>query len=202
MRHTTEERHTSLYHLLVATTLLNTNNHHRHISSNKTHKLLKHNTDRNNTDRNNNNNNNMSSFSTSYSSSSFLFNAFVIVQLLFIIGSIIPIGHHGNQVECSSLVESNNSNQRSSNNGQGPNRCLNGWLWFNNKCWVASNSRRNFVHAIELCRKMYFDSTLPTIHSEEENEFLRNNIELDTSPIWLYSRHNHQYNRTRWLDKR
>lgn len=73
-------------------------------------------------------------------------------------------------------------------------------MWFNNKCWVTTQRRRDFAHAVELCKKMY-NSTLPTIHSEEENEFLRNNIELQNSPIWLYARHNHQYNRTRWLDK-
>lgn len=48
---------------------------------------------------------------------------------------------------------------------------------------------------------MFFDSTLPTIHSEEENEFLRNNIDLRNSPIWLYANHNHQYGKTSWLDK-
>lgn len=46
-----------------------------------------------------------------------------------------------------------------------------------------------------------YNSTLPTIHSEDENEFLRQNIDLHNSPIWLYARHNHQYNKTRWLDK-
>lgn len=80
------------------------------------------------------------------------------------------------------------------------NRCQSGWMWFNNKCWVTTQSRRDFIHAVELCKKMY-NSTLPTIHSDEENEFLRQNIELTNSPIWLYARHNHQYNRTRWLDK-
>lgn len=80
------------------------------------------------------------------------------------------------------------------------NRCQQGWMWFNNKCWVTTQSRRDFAHAVDLCKKMY-NSTLPTIHSEEENEFLRNNIELQNSPIWLYARHNHQYNTTRWLDK-
>lgn len=53
---------------------------------------------------------------------------------------------------------------------------------------------------MDLCKKKY-NSTLPTIHSDEENEFLRNNIDLANSPIWLYARHNHQYNKTRWLDK-
>lgn len=80
------------------------------------------------------------------------------------------------------------------------NRCQSGWMWFNNKCWVTTQSRRDFTHAIELCKRQ-FNSTLPTIHSEDENEFLRQNIDLHNSPIWLYARHNHQYNRTRWLDK-
>lgn len=80
------------------------------------------------------------------------------------------------------------------------NRCQSGWMWFNNKCWVTTQSRRDFTHAIELCKKMY-NSTLPTIHTEEENEFLRQNIDLHNSPIWLFARHNHQYNKTRWLDK-
>lgn len=80
------------------------------------------------------------------------------------------------------------------------NRCQSGWMWFNNKCWVTTQSRRDFAHAMELCKKMH-NSTLPTIHSEDENEFLRQNIDLHNSPIWLYARHNHQYNRTRWLDK-
>lgn len=80
------------------------------------------------------------------------------------------------------------------------NRCLQGWMWVNNKCWVTTQSRRDFLHAMELCKKMY-NATLPTIHSDEENEFLRNNINLVNSPIWLFARHNHQYNKTRWLDK-
>lgn len=90
---------------------------------------------------------------------------------------LMQTGHHGNQ-----------------------NRCQSGWMWFNNKCWVTTQSRRDFAHAMELCKKMY-NSTLPTIHSEDENEFLRQNIDLHNSPIWLYARHNHQYNKTRWLDK-
>lgn len=85
--------------------------------------------------------------------------------------------------------------------GQQQSRCMSGWMWFNNKCWVATSSHRDWAHAAELCKKMYFDSTLPTIHSDEENEFIRNNIDLQNSPIWLYARHNHQYNKTRWLDK-
>lgn len=80
------------------------------------------------------------------------------------------------------------------------NRCQSGWIWFNNKCWVTIQSRRDFQHAIELCKKMY-NSTLPTIHSEDENEFLKQNIDLTNSPIWLFAKHNHQYNKTRWLDK-
>jgi hypothetical protein len=80
------------------------------------------------------------------------------------------------------------------------NKCQQGWMWVKNKCWVTTQSRRDFAHAMDLCKKMY-NSTLPTIHSEEENEFLRNNIDLVNSPIWLYARHNHQYNKTRWLDK-
>lgn len=80
------------------------------------------------------------------------------------------------------------------------NRCQQGWMWFNNKCWVTTQSRRDFAHAVELCKKAY-NSTLPTIHSEDENEFLRQNIDLHNSPMWLYARHNHQYNTTRWLDK-
>lgn len=80
------------------------------------------------------------------------------------------------------------------------NRCQQGWIWFNNKCWVATLSRRDFAHAVELCKRTY-NSTLPTIHSEDENEFLRQNIDLQSGPIWLYARHNHQYNKTRWLDK-
>lgn len=80
------------------------------------------------------------------------------------------------------------------------NRCQQGWMWFNNKCWVTTQSRRDFAHAVELCKRQY-NSTLPTIHSEDENEFLRQNIDLHNSPIWLYARHNHQYNKTRWLDK-
>lgn len=83
---------------------------------------------------------------------------------------------------------------------QNQNRCQSGWMWFNNKCWVTTQSRRDFAHAIELCKKMY-NSTLPTIHSEDENEFLRQNIDLTYSPIWLFARHNHQYNTTRWLDR-
>ncbi|KAG9510194.1 hypothetical protein GZH46_01272, partial [Fragariocoptes setiger] len=109
-----------------------------------------------------------------------------IFQLILLSQHSVPFAHGLSLVETAS---------------RGQNRCPAGWLWFNNKCWVTTQSRRSFVHAIELCRKMYFNSTLPTIHSEEENEFLRNNIELHNSPIWLYSRHNHQYNRTRWLDK-
>jgi len=73
-------------------------------------------------------------------------------------------------------------------------------MWFNNKCWVTTQSRRDFAHAVDLCKRQY-NSTLPTIHSEEENEFLRQNIDLHNSPIWLYARHNHQYGKTRWLDK-
>lgn len=80
------------------------------------------------------------------------------------------------------------------------NRCQSGWMWFNNKCWVTTQSRRDFSHAIELCKKMY-NSTLPTIHSEDENEFLKQNIDLSNSPIWLFAKHNHQYNKTKWLDK-
>jgi len=80
------------------------------------------------------------------------------------------------------------------------NRCQSGWMWFNNKCWVTTQSRRDFAHAVDLCKRQY-NSTLPTIHSEEENEFLRQNIDLHNSPIWLYARHNHQYGKTRWLDK-
>lgn len=94
----------------------------------------------------------------------------------------------------------NNKLQTSPSQHVNQNRCQSGWMWFNNKCWVTTQSRRDFTHAIELCRKMH-NSTLPTIHSEEENEFLRQNIDLHNSPIWLYARHNHQYNRTRWLDK-
>lgn len=90
--------------------------------------------------------------------------------------------------------------QPSSNHNVNQNRCQSGWMWFNNKCWVTTQSRRDFAHAIELCKKMH-NSTLPTIHSEDENEFLRQNIDLHNSPIWLYARHNHQYNKTRWLDK-
>lgn len=89
---------------------------------------------------------------------------------------------------------------QTSNHHGNQNRCQSGWMWFNNKCWVATQSRRDFVHAVELCKKMY-NSTLPTIHSVEENEFLRQNIDLHNSPIWLFARHNHQYNKTRWLDK-
>lgn len=97
------------------------------------------------------------------------------------------------------------ANSQGTNNGNGApqhnqNRCQSGWMWFNNKCWVTTLFRRDFTHAVELCRKMY-NSTLPTIHSEEENEFLKQNIDLHDSPIWLYARHNHQYNKTRWLDK-
>lgn len=91
-----------------------------------------------------------------------------------------------------------NKNQANHNGNQ--NRCQSGWMWFNNKCWVTTQSRRDFAHAMELCKKMH-NSTLPTIHSEDENEFLRQNIDLHNSPIWLYARHNHQYNKTRWLDK-
>lgn len=93
--------------------------------------------------------------------------------------------------------------QANSHHNGGPanqNRCQSGWMWFNNKCWVTTQSRRDFIHAVELCKRMY-NSTLPTIHSDEENEFLKQNIELANSPIWLYARHNHQYNKTRWLDK-
>lgn len=90
--------------------------------------------------------------------------------------------------------------QQSQFSGNNQNRCQQGWMWFNNKCWVTTQSRRDFTHALDLCKKMY-NSTLPTIHSEEENEFLRNNLELNNSPIWLFARHNHQYNKTRWLDK-
>lgn len=91
--------------------------------------------------------------------------------------------------------------QGSYSNGN-QNRCQSGWMWFNNKCWVTTQSRRDFTKATELCRKMH-NSTLPTIHSEDENEFLRQNILsiLNNSPIWLYAKHNHQYNKTRWLDK-
>lgn len=92
------------------------------------------------------------------------------------------------------------SSLSASQSGASQNRCQSGWMWFNNKCWVTTLSRRDFVHAVELCKKMY-NSTLPTIHSEDENEFLRQNIDLHNSPIWLYARHNHQYNKTRWLDK-
>lgn len=81
------------------------------------------------------------------------------------------------------------------------NRCLPGWVWYNNKCWLVTQSRRDFAHAIDLCKKAYNSSTLPTIHSEEENEVLRQKIDLQNSPIWLYARHNHQYNQTRWLDR-
>lgn len=88
----------------------------------------------------------------------------------------------------------------SMNHNVNQNRCQSGWMWFNNKCWVTTQSRRDFAHAMELCKKMH-NSTLPTIHSEDENEFLRQNIDLHNSPIWLYARHNHQYNKTRWLDK-
>lgn len=108
-----------------------------------------------------------------------------------------------NRHQSSSSSASGNSNKliQSSNSFNGnQNRCQQGWMWFNNKCWVTTQSRRDFAHSVDLCKKMY-NGTLPTIHSEEENEFLRNNIDLQNSPIWLYARHNHQYNKTRWLDK-
>lgn len=105
---------------------------------------------------------------------------------------------HNNQQQVSPQRLSFNKNQVNHNGNQ--NRCQSGWMWFNNKCWVTTQSRRDFAHAMELCKKMH-NSTLPTIHSEEENEFLRQNIDLHNSPIWLYARHNHQYNKTRWLDK-
>lgn len=83
----------------------------------------------------------------------------------------------------------------------GQDRCAPGWMWFQDKCLVATQSRRDFQHAGELCKKMYPNSTLPTIHSSAENDFLKRNINLHDSPIWLNARHNHQYNKTRWLDK-
>lgn len=102
-------------------------------------------------------------------------------------GSAAPSGGNGKLTQSASF----NGNH---------NRCQQGWMWVNNKCWVTTQSRRDFTHAMDLCKRMY-NSTLPTIHSEEENEFLRNNIDLVNSPIWLFARHNHQYNKTRWLDK-
>lgn len=81
------------------------------------------------------------------------------------------------------------------------NRCSQGWMWYNNKCWLATQSRRDFAHAVDFCKKAHNSSTLPTIHSAEENEFLRSRIDLKNSPIWIYAKHNHQYNKTRWLDK-
>lgn len=104
-------------------------------------------------------------------------------------------------------INNNNANSGRLNgngislNGGYPNRCAPGWMWYNNKCLVATTSRRDFAHAIELCRKMYNQSTLPTISNAAENDFLRQKINLKNSPIWLHARHNHQYNRTRWLDR-
>jgi hypothetical protein len=131
--------------------------------------------------------------------------------------SVVESSFHNNQHEQHNQLVSN----RHQGGGSGPsapnggneklaqsasfsgnhNRCQQGWVWVNNKCWVTTQSRRDFTHAMDLCKKMY-NSTLPTIHSEEENEFLRNKIDsLASGPIWLFARHNHQYNKTRWLDK-
>lgn len=81
------------------------------------------------------------------------------------------------------------------------NRCSPGWMWFNNKCWVSTQTRKPFANAVEFCKKRFNNATLPTIHSEEENEFLKNNIDLGKSPIWINAKHNHQYKQTYWLDK-
>lgn len=118
------------------------------------------------------------------------------------------VNTNNNQNNLDNSISGNlNTNQRQqqpnaiSLNGGYQNRCPAGWMWFNNKCWVATQSRRDFSHAVELCRKLYNNSTLPTIHTEEENEFLRVHLDLKNSPIWLFARHNHQYNKTRWLDR-
>ena len=134
-----------------------------------------------------------------------IISALALLILHIVLTQAMPkheLQNYNNLVSNNSKKQSNKliSASSSSSGGANQNRCQSGWMWFNNKCWVTTQSRRAFASAVELCDRMY-NSTLPTIHSEDENEFLRQNIDLTNSPIWLFARHNHQYNRTRWLDK-
>lgn len=79
--------------------------------------------------------------------------------------------------------------------------CPHGWQEFNRKCFYNYDDADNLVKSKDTCSGIHDNATLVTIHSKEENDFIKSLISNDNSKAWIGAIHDQiNYGSYIWID--
>ncbi|XP_078268098.1 lectin-like [Rhinoraja longicauda] len=81
--------------------------------------------------------------------------------------------------------------------------CRSGWTGYNFTCMQFINEEINWIQAEVYCQNLVHGGHLASIHSKENNDFVLQLIQKESSPyqrVWIGSSDNHQDGNMFWTD--
>ncbi|XP_076033572.1 macrophage mannose receptor 1-like isoform X5 [Oratosquilla oratoria] len=78
--------------------------------------------------------------------------------------------------------------------------CPEGWILEKNKCYYASNYPDTWSGAQKRCREMNSQADLASIHSDDENKFLKDMLDPGTPATWIGLLYQYEKGTWKWSD--